>query len=66
LRRAVHAGKASPLVSPGAEGAAEPDLAAPFQHGDDHDVGDADVAHDQGDRAEGEEQAAERGGGVGA
>ena len=38
-----------------AEGAAEADLRAAFQHRDDHDVGDADGADDQGHDAEAEE-----------
>ena len=52
-----------PLVAPRA--AAEPDLGAAFEHGDDHDVGDADGADEQGDRAEAEEQAVEGAFGVG-
>ena len=49
----------------GAEGAAQPDLAAAFEDGDDHDVGDADGADEQGDGAEAEEQAVEGALGVG-
>ena len=52
-----------PLVAP--EGAAQPDLGAPFEDGDDHDVGHADGADQQRDRAQAEEQAVERAGGVG-
>ena len=39
-----------------AEGPAQADLGAAFEHGDDHDVGDADAADQEGDRAEAEEQ----------
>ena len=51
----------------GAQGAAQPDLAAAFQHGDDHDVGHSDRADEQGDRAQPEEQGVEGalGGGLG-
>ena len=49
----------------GAEGAAQADLGAAFEDGDDHDVGDADRADEQGDGAEAEEQAVERALGVG-
>ena len=51
----------------GAERAAQPDLGAALEHGDEHDVGDADGADEQGDGAEAEEQAVERalGGGAG-
>ena len=49
-----------------AEGAAEADLRAAFQHRDDHDVGDADGADDQGHDAEAEEEAVERSGRGGA
>ena len=48
----------------GAERTAQADLGPPFQHGDDHDVGDADPADAHGDPAEGEEQAGERGPGL--
>ena len=44
----------------GADRAPEPDLAASFDDGDDHRVGHADPAHEQGDRTEGEQQAGER------
>src|SRR5262249_56763466 len=50
----------------GAEGAAQADLAAPLEHRDDHHVGDADPADQQGDRAEAEKQRVERGFGGGA
>src|SRR6202040_38621 len=36
----------------GAQGAAQPDLGAAFQDGDDHDVGDSDGADPQRDRAQ--------------
>ena len=49
-----------------AERAAQPDLRAAFQHGDDHDVRDADGAHQQGHGAESEEEAVEGALGVGA
>ena len=49
-----------------AEGAAQADLRAAFEHRDDHDVGDADGAHDQGHDAEPEEEAVERPGRGGA
>jgi signal transduction histidine kinase len=48
-----------------AQRAAQADLGAAFQHGDDHDVGDADGPDEQGHRAEAEEQAVERALGVG-
>ena len=48
----------------GAEGAAESDLRAALEHGDDHDVRDADRADQQGDGAEAEEQAVQRALGV--
>ena len=47
------------MPSGGAEGAAQSDLGAAFEDGDDHDVGDADRADEQGDGAEAEEQAVE-------
>ena len=50
----------------GAERAAQPDLGPAFEHGDDHDVGDADGADEQRYGAEAEEQAVERALGVGA
>ena len=46
------------MAAGGAEGSAQSDLRTPFQDGDDHDVGDADAADQQGDGAEAEEQAA--------
>src|SRR5262249_60681717 len=50
-----------PDLPPGrAEGAPEADLGAAFQDRDDHDVGDSDAPHQQGHRAEAEEQAVER------
>ena len=49
-----------------AEGAAEADLRAAFQHRDDHDVGDADGADDQRHDPEPEEEAVERSGRGGA
>jgi hypothetical protein len=49
-----------------AEGAAEADLGAALEHRDDHDVGDADGADDQGHDAEAEEEAVERSGRGGA
>ena len=49
----------------GAQGAAQPDLRPAFQHGDDHDVGHADGADQQRDRAEAEEQHVEGALGVG-
>ena len=53
-------------VAPGgAEGAAQADLGAAFEDGDDHDVGDADRADQEGDGAEAEEQAVEGAFGVG-
>jgi len=42
------------LVAPSAR--RSPDLGAAFEHGDDHDVGDADGADEQGHRAQAEEQ----------
>src|SRR5262249_21553810 len=49
----------------GAEGAAQADFGAPFEHRDDHGVGDADAADQQGDRAQAEQQRGQRGvGGV--
>ncbi len=45
-------------VAPGgAERAAQADLAAALEDRDDHDVGDADAADEQGHRAEPEEEA---------
>ena len=41
------------------ESAAQPDLAAPFQHRNHHGVGDADAADQQGDRAQPEQQPVE-------
>ena len=49
----------------GAERAAQPDLGAAFEDGDDHDVGDADGSDEEGDGAEAEEQAVEGAVGVG-
>jgi hypothetical protein len=49
----------------GAQSTAQADLGAAFEDGDDHDVGDADRADQQGDRAEAEEQGVERALGVG-
>ncbi len=49
----------------GAQGAAQPDFGAAFEHADEHDVADADGADEQGDRAEAEEQAVQRAFGVG-
>jgi hypothetical protein len=40
------------VASGGAEGAAQADLGAAFQHRDDHDVGDADPADEQRHGAE--------------
>ena len=48
-----------------AERAAQADLRAAFEHADDHDVGDADRADEERDRAEAEEQAVEGAFGVG-
>ena len=48
------------LAPGGAKGAAQPDLLTALKHGDDHDVGDADRADQQRDRAEAEEQGVER------
>ncbi len=48
-----------------AQGAAQPDLRAAFQHGDDHDVGHADRADQQRDGAQAEEQDVEGALGVG-
>ena len=45
----------------GAERAAEPDFGAAFEHGDDHNVGDADGADQEGHRAQAEEQSVEGG-----
>ncbi len=50
------------LAPGGAQGAAQPDFLAAVQHRDDHDVGDADRADEQGDRAQAEEQGVERAG----
>ena len=49
----------------GAEGAAQPDLGAAFEDRDDHDVGHADRADQEGNGAEAEEQAVEGTLGVG-
>ena len=49
----------------GAEAAAQSDLGAAFEDADEHDVGDADGADEQGDGAEAEEQAVQRAFGVG-
>jgi hypothetical protein len=43
-----------------AEGTAQPDLGPAFENGDHHDVGDADGADEQSDRAKAEEQGTER------
>src|SRR5262249_53861175 len=48
-----------------AQRAAQPDLGAAFEDGDDHDVGHPDGADEQRDRAEAEEQAVEGAFGVG-
>ena len=53
------------LALGGAERAAQPNFLAAFQHGDDHDVGHADGAHQQRHRTQAEEQRVERSGGVG-
>src|SRR6185437_13578124 len=53
------------LGAGGAQRAAQPDLLTAFQHGDDHDVGDADAADEQGDGAEAEEQGVQGALGVG-
>ena len=53
-----------PLVAPSAR--RKPDLGAALEHGDEHDVRDADGADEQGDGAESEEEAVERALGVGA
>ena len=44
------------MAAGGAERSAEADFGAAFEDGDDHDVGDADAADEQGDGAEAEEQ----------
>jgi hypothetical protein len=51
----------------GTQGPAEPDLAAAFEDGDDHDVGHPDGADEQGNRAQAKEKDVERalGGGLG-
>ena len=49
----------------GAERAAQPDLGAAFEDGDDHDVGDADCADEERDGAEAQEEAVEGALGVG-
>jgi hypothetical protein len=49
----------------GAEGAAQSDLGAALEDGDDHDVGDADRADDERDGTEAEEHAIEGAFGVG-
>ena len=53
------------LAAGGAQRAAQPDLGAALQHGDDHDVGHPDRADQQRDRAQAEEQGVERALGVG-
>ena len=53
------------LAFRGAQRAAQPDFLAALQHRDDHDVGHADRADQQRDRAQAEEQGVERAGGVG-
>ena len=45
------------VAAGGAEGAAQADLGAAFEDRDDHDVGDADTADEQGDGSQAEEQA---------
>ena len=45
------------MAGTGAEGAAEPDFTAAFEHKDDHDVGDPDPAYQQCDGTEAEKQA---------
>ena len=47
------------VPSGGAKGAAQSDLGATFEDGDDHDVGDADRADQEGDGAQAKEQAVE-------
>jgi hypothetical protein len=42
-----------------AEGAAESDFAAAFEHGDDHDVGDPDRADQERDGTKAEQQSGE-------
>ena len=37
------------VSGPGAQGLADTDLPGPLCHGDEHDVHDADAAHDEGD-----------------
>ena len=49
----------------GAEGAAQPDLGAAFEDGDDHDVGHPDRPDQEGHRAEAQEEAVEGALGVG-
>ena len=45
------------MAAAGAQGSAQADLRTAFEDGDDHDVGDADPADQQGDRTQGEEKA---------
>ena len=52
--------KIADLILGGAEGAAEADFRAAFKDADEHDVGDADGADEEGDGAEAEEEAVER------
>ena len=53
-----------PLVAPSAR--RSPISLAAFEDGDDHDVGDADGADEQGDGAETEEESVQRALGIGA
>jgi hypothetical protein len=56
-------GRGGRLASPDAgraEGAAQADLGAALEDGDDHDVGDPDAADEQCDGSQAEEQAIER------
>ena len=53
------------LAFGGAQRAAQPDFLAALQHRDDHDVGHADRADQQRDRAQAEEQGVEGAGRVG-
>ena len=55
------------VAAAGAEGAAQADLGAALEDGDDHHVGDPDPADQEGDRAEAEEERGEGafGGGLG-
>ena len=55
-RRASARNCSADVAAAGAQGPAQADLGAAFEDGDDHDVGDADPADQQGDRAQAEEQ----------